>query len=105
MVGAVTWKKWFKKESGRVGPSKNWLEQNVLLERGDKPEMEGGATFFTTLQFSSVTFTLCGGKQGISLLLFGSSVSWVSYVRFLSMFSFKSCTKTRYHLCISDPFR
>ena len=68
MVGAITWKIWFKKESGGVGPSKNWVGQNVLLESGDKPEIGGGgggggnATFFITLQLSSVTFTLCGGK-------------------------------------------
>ena len=62
MVGAITWKILFKKESGGVGPSKNWVGQNFLLERGDKPEIGGDATFFTTLQFSSVTFTLCGGK-------------------------------------------
>ena len=50
-----------------MGPSKNWVGQKFFLERGDKPEKRvdieiGGATFFTTLQFRSVTFTLCGGK-------------------------------------------
>ena len=46
------------------------MGQNFLLESGVKPEKGvdvemGGAevaTFFTTLQFSSVTFTLCVGK-------------------------------------------
>ena len=87
------------------------MGQKFLLEREDKPEkgvdveMGGGdATFFTSLQFRSVTFTLCGGKYGIFLLLFGSSVFRVSYARFSSMFSFKSCTKTWFHLCISDLF-
>ena len=55
--------------------------QNVLLERGDKPEkgaggldieMGGPATFL--LLYSSVTFTVCGGKVRFLLLLFGSSV-------------------------------
>ena len=50
------------------------MGQKFLLEREDKPEkgvdveMGGGdATFFTSLQFRSVTFTLCGGKYGIPL--------------------------------------
>ena len=48
------------------------MGQNILLERGDKPEMGkgGGSTFFTTLQFSSVTFTLWGGGSKVSLYYF-----------------------------------
>ena len=74
--------------------------QNCLLESGDKPEIGGFDTFYTTLPFSSVTFTLCGGKVRFPLSLFGSSVFWVSYARFSSTFSFKSCTKIWYHLSI-----
>ena len=53
-----------QKREGRGTTFKNWVGQNFLLERGDKPEMGGVGVlpFFTTLQFSSVTFTLCGGK-------------------------------------------
>ena len=59
-----------------------------FLERGDKPvkrgvdvKMEGVATFFITLQFSSITFSVCvcvcvwrGGGGGVRfpLLLFRS---------------------------------
>ena len=57
------------------------MGQYFLPESGDKPEKEvdvemggRGVLLFTTLQFRSVTFTLCGGKYGIPLLLFGSSV-------------------------------
>ena len=55
------------------------MGQYFLLERGDKPvkgvdvEMgggEGGATFFTTLQFRSITFTLCGGKVWYPIITF-----------------------------------
>ena len=28
-------------ERGGVGPSKNWVRQNLLLEKGDKPEKGG----------------------------------------------------------------
>ena len=54
-----------------------------FLERGDKPvkggggvdvKMEGVATFFITLQFSSITFTVCGGKVRFPLLLIEFSV-------------------------------
>ena len=36
-----------------------------LLKRRDKPEKGGGCYFFVTLQFSSITFTvcLCGGEE------------------------------------------
>ena len=55
--------------------------QNVLLERGDKPEREGvdvemgGCHFFITLQCSSITFTVCveGGSK-VPFIPFGSSV-------------------------------
>ena len=70
MVGAVTWKIRFKKERGGVGPSKNWVGQKFLLQRGNKTGMGGVATFFTTLQFSSVTFTLCVGESKVSLYYF-----------------------------------
>ena len=46
--------------------------QNFLLERGDKSEKEG--RFFNNFQFSSITFTVCGGKVRFHLLCFGSSV-------------------------------
>ena len=59
MVGAVTWKIEFKTEREGVGPSKNWVEQIVLLERRDKPEMGGGWCYFFhyfTVQFSHIYF-------------------------------------------------
>ena len=59
--------------------------RNVLLERGEKPEKRGvavemgGATFL--LLYSSITFTVCGGRGGgggggvrFPLLHFRSSV-------------------------------
>ena len=52
-----------------------------------------GCPFFTTLQFSSVAVTFSNLQS-----------FWVSCARFSSMFSPKSCTKTWYHLYISDPF-
>ena len=69
MICAVTWKIWFKKGRGRVGPSKNWVGQYFLLERGDKPvkgvdvEMEGGGCYFFyhfTVPFSHVYFVWAG---------------------------------------------
>ena len=43
--------------------------RNLLLERGDKPEKEGrrvdvtiGGLSLFLLLFSSMTFTVCGGK-------------------------------------------
>ena len=43
--------------------------QNLLLERGNKPEKEGrgvdvkiGGLSLFLLLFSSITFTVCGGK-------------------------------------------
>ena len=74
MVGAVTWKIWFKKEKGEVGPSKNLVGQNVLLEREDKPEMGGGGrgvvTFFHyfTVQFSHIYF-VWGDLQSLELVM------------------------------------
>ena len=46
-----------------------------FARKGDKPvkgvDVEiGGATFFTTLQFRSVTFTLCGGKVWYPFITF-----------------------------------
>ena len=84
--------------------------QNFFLEKGGKPEKEcrcrsaGAATFFTTVQFSSITFTVCGEKVRFLLLLFGLSVFWVNHSRFSFTFSSKFCTNTCYHLYISDPF-
>ena len=97
-----------------VGYSKSWVTWgvgvwNFLLEKGDKPE-NGElmkkckvATFFTTLQFSSITFTV-RGRVRLSLLIFKSSVFWVSDARFSSTFSSKSSNETWYQLYISDPF-
>ena len=48
-----------------------------MLESEDKPEKgvdeemgRGVATVFTTLQFSSVTFTVCGGKVRYPFITF-----------------------------------
>ena len=57
------------------------------------------------LEFSSMTFSGCGGKVRFPLLLFRSSVFWVNHARFSSKsllrfpstFSSKSCSKTWYH--------
>ena len=62
--------------------------QNFLLERGDKPEKgawcrKGGLPLFLLL-YSSITFTVCGGKVRFHLLLFRSSVFWVSHAQFSS---------------------
>ena len=87
-----------------VGPSKNWVTWGGTTLF---PRKGGGvATLFITLQFSSITFTVCGGEVRFPLLLFRSSVFWVSHGRFSSKsllrfpftFSSKSCSKTRYHL-------
>ena len=47
------------------------MGQYFLLKKGDKPEKggweRGVATFFTTLQFSSVTFALCVWESKVSL--------------------------------------
>ena len=56
--------------------------RNFLLERGDKPEKGGGrgvdvemrGSPLFLLLYSSITFTLCGGKVRFPLVLFGSSV-------------------------------
>ena len=59
---------------GGVGLSKSWVGQNLLLERVYKPKKggwwRGVATFFTTLQFSSVTFTLSVGKVSYPIITF-----------------------------------
>ena len=54
---------------------------NVLLERGDKPEMGvnvemgwGRRVTNFLLTYISITFTLCAGKVKCPLLLFSSSV-------------------------------
>ena len=65
--------------------------QKILLERGEKPEKRGGGWcrnvgragqggyLLTTLQFNSITFTVCVGKVSFPLLLFGSSAEqWPS---------------------------
>ena len=58
--------------------------QKILLERGEKPEKRGGGAgrggyLLTTLQFNSITFTVCVGKVSFPLLLFGSSAEqWPS---------------------------
>ena len=79
--------------------------RNVLLERGDKPENEGGgvdvemegvATFL--LLYSSVGQG--GGGVRFPLLIFGFSVFLVMQDSHLSLY----CTKTWYHLYISDLF-
>ena len=63
------------------GQQQTWGIQIFLLDRGggDKPEKgqrvgveRGGATFL--LLYSSVTFTVCGGKVRFPLFLFRSSV-------------------------------
>ena len=53
--------------------------RNFLLERGDKPEKcvcvcGGGGGCHFLLLYSSITFTVCGGKVRFPLLLFGTSV-------------------------------
>ena len=55
-------------------------------------QKSGVATFFITLQFSSIIFT------------FSDLQSSVSHARFSSTFSSKSCTKTSYYWHTSDPF-
>ena len=53
------------------GGYKYLLERGNKLEKGDiAVEMGGGHFFFTTLQFSSITFTVCGRKVRLSLLPF-----------------------------------
>ena len=89
---------------GWVGLSKNWVTWGVgvwdlLLERGDKLVKgvwcrNGGGCHFFLLLYSSVQ----------SHLHFWIFSLWVSHARFSSTFSSKSCTKTWYHLYISDPF-
>ena len=76
---------------GGVRPSENWVTRgvwNFLLERGDKPEKKGFVTFL--LLYSSITFTVCVEKVRFPLLLFGSSVFWVTHSRFSSMSLLKS---------------
>ena len=70
MVGAVTWKIWFKKESGGVGPSKIWVGQIFLLEREDKPEMGGGLLPFLLLYSSVQSHLLCVGESKVYLYYF-----------------------------------
>ena len=75
-------------EGGRTFQKLSHLEggvRNFLLERGDKPEKGGGrggrgvdvemrGSPLFLLLYSSITFTLCGGKVRFPLVLFGSSV-------------------------------
>ena len=60
----------------------------------------GVATFL--LLYSSITFTVCEGKLSFPLLLFRSSVFRVSHAS--HSYPTFYCTKTWYHLYISDAF-
>ena len=73
--------------------------QNVLLERGDKLK-KGGCHFFITLQFNRI-FCVCGESKG-SLYYFSD----LQYFELAIQDSHPClyCTKTWYHLYISDPF-
>ena len=96
---------------GGVGPSENCGTrgvQNFLLQRRDKPEKggwcrNGGGIANVLLLYSSITFTVCVEKVGFPLLLFGSSLFSVNHSS-QDSHSCLYCTKTWYHLYISDPF-
>ena len=54
---------------GRAGVRKFLLEREDKPEKGGGVDVEiGGCHFFTTLQFSSITFTVCLGKVRFPLL-------------------------------------
>ena len=98
------------KEGGRIFQKLSHLEGTRFFAR--KRGYISKGVLFNTLQFSSITFTLCVGKVRFPFLLFRSSVFWFSLGRFspksISRFSFnflsRSWSKTWYYLYISDPF-
>ena len=94
----------------------NMLERGINLKKGGEGWCRnGGLPLFYYLQFSSVPFTacVCRGGSKVPFITFRILSLWVcharfsskSLLRFSSTFSAKSCTKTWYHLHISDPFR
>ena len=58
----------------------------------------------TLLLYSSITFTMCEGKVRFPLLLFGPSVLQSFEFTMQDSHPTPDCTKTWYHLYISDPF-
>ena len=57
----------------KLGGAKFFARKGINLKRGIDVEMGGGgvgATFFTTLQFRSVTFTLCVEKVRYPFITF-----------------------------------
>ena len=85
-------------KGGRVGPSKNWVTwggyEIFCYKGGINLDVEMGELPLFLLIYSSV-------QSHLHFRIFGL---WVSHARFSTTFSSKSCTKTWYHLYISDLF-
>ena len=81
-----------------------------LSKRRDKPEKEGGGVFTqkwgvggSNYEFNHIYCVCREIKVPFITFRILSLLSFI-YKRFSSTFSFKSCTRTWYHLYISDPF-